>query len=51
MIGVALTLACSVVAAFYLICNDIFRLRGEAFLYSQVKNGADGSVWIVFVSG
>jgi hypothetical protein len=33
MIGVALTLACSVVAAFYFICNDIFRLRGDIFVF------------------
>ncbi len=33
MIGIVYTLACSVVAAFYFICNDFFSIRGDVFVF------------------
>ncbi|MDD3020081.1 MAG: hypothetical protein PHX61_03755 [Alphaproteobacteria bacterium] len=33
MIGIFFTLACSVVAAFYFICNDFFSIRGDVFVF------------------
>lgn len=33
MMGLFFTFLCSVIAAFYFICNDIFKLRGDVFIF------------------